>query len=52
MQGYIRKITRLVSLLLKDKTAPRELVKSVLRYIKIAITFLSFDTKETAKELC
>ena len=51
MQDFLRKVTRIIALLLKDKTAPKELQKSVLKFLKIAITFLSFAEKEAAKEL-
>ena len=48
----MRKVTRIVALLLKDKTAPKELHKSVLRFLKIVITFLSFDSADKSNELC
>ena len=44
VQDFLRKVTRIIALLLKDQTAPKELQKSVLRFLKIVITFLSFDT--------
>ena len=50
MQDFLRKVTRIVALLLKDQTAPKELHKSVLKFLKVVITFLSFG--EGAKELC
>ena len=47
----MRKVTRIVALLLKDQTAPKELYKSVLKYLKVVITFLQFN-EGSAKELC
>ncbi len=38
-------------MLLKDQTAPKELHKSVLKFLKVVITFLSFNDSQ-AKELC
>lgn len=43
MQDFLRKVTRIVALLLKDQTAPKELHKSVLKFLKIVITFLVFS---------
>ena len=51
MQDFLRKVTRIIALLLKDQTAPKELHKSVLKFLKIVITFLVF-TGEQARELC
>lgn len=50
MQDFLRKVTRIVALLLKDQTAPKELHKSVLKFLKVVITFLSFS--QGGKELC
>lgn len=46
----MRKVTRIISLLLKDQTAPKELHKSVLKFLKVVITFLKFDV-QSATEL-
>ena len=52
MQDFLRKVTRIVALLLKDQTAPKELHKSVLKFLKIVITFLNFGgDQETSNEL-
>ena len=50
MQDFLRKVTRIISLLLKDQTAPKELHKSVLKFLKVVITFLKFDA-QSATEL-
>ena len=55
MQDFLRKVTRIIALLLKDQTAPKELHKSVLKFLKIVITFLNFGSEQQnsdqAKEL-
>ena len=51
MQDFLRKVTRIIALLLKDQTAPKELHKSVLKFLKIVITFLVFGDQDTSKEL-
>lgn len=51
MQDFLRKVTRIIALLLKDQTAPKELHKSVLKFLKIVITFLVFSDQDTSKEL-
>lgn len=58
MQDFLRKVTRIIALLLKDQTAPKELHKSVLKFLKIVITFLNFggdehqqNNNEQAKDL-
>ncbi len=51
MQDLLRKVTRIISLLLKDQTAPKELHKSILKFIKIVITFLVFDAQHS-RDLC
>ena len=52
MQEFLRKVTRIIALLLKDQTAPKELHKSVLRFLKIVITFLTFENEATSRMLC
>ena len=44
VQDFLKKVTRIVALLLKDQTAPRELHKSVLKFLKIVITYLDFSS--------
>ena len=51
MQDFLRKVTRIIALLLKDQTAPKELHRSVLKFLKIVITFLVFDGQQS-RELC
>ena len=43
VQEFIRKITKIVSLFLKDQHAAKELHRSALKFIKVAITYLDFD---------
>jgi len=42
IQSYMNKVTRIIALFLKDSKAPKELYRSVLKFIKIAITYLDF----------
>ena len=51
MQDFLRKVTRIISLLLKDSTAPKELQKSVLRFLKIVITFLNFEDQAVSRDI-
>jgi len=44
VQDFLRKVTKIVALFLKDATAPKELHRSVLKFLKIVITYLSFGT--------
>ncbi len=44
VQEFIRKITKIIALFLKDQTAPKELHRSALKFIKVAITYLDFNT--------
>lgn len=44
VQEFIRKITKIIALFLKDQQAPKELHRSALKFIKVAITYLNFDT--------
>lgn len=43
VQEFLRKVTRIVALFLKDATAPKELHRSVLKFLKVVITFLQFS---------
>ena len=43
VQDFLKKVTRIVALFLKDPTAPKELQRSVLKFLKIVITFLQFS---------
>ena len=47
VQEFIRKITKIIALFLKDQAAPKELHRSALKFIKVAITYLNFDTDST-----
>jgi hypothetical protein len=47
VQEFIRKITKIIALFLKDQTAPKELHRSALKFIKVAITYLDFNTDPT-----
>jgi hypothetical protein len=47
VQEFIRKITKIIALFLKDQAAPKELHRSALKFIKVAITYLNFDTDAT-----
>lgn len=40
VQDFLKKVTRIVALFLKDPTAPKELQRSVLKFLKITITFM------------
>jgi hypothetical protein len=42
IQSFMNKVTRIIALFLKDAKAPKELYRSVLKFIKIAITYLDF----------
>ena len=42
VQEFIRKITKIIALFLKDQNAPKELHRSALKFIKVAITYLDF----------
>jgi len=41
----MNKVTRIIALFLKDSTAPKELHRSVLKFTKIAITYLDFKAQ-------
>jgi hypothetical protein len=43
VQDFLKKVTRIVALFLKDPTAPKELQRSVLKFLKVVITFLQFS---------
>ena len=43
IQDFFSKVSRIVCLLLLDKTAPKELHRSVLKFLKIVISLLGFD---------
>jgi len=43
VQEFIRKITKIIALFLKNESAPKELHRSALKFIKIAITYLNFS---------
>lgn len=43
VQDFMNKVTRIICLFLKDATAPKELHRSVLKFTKIAITYLEFE---------
>ena len=45
VQEFIRKITKIIALFLKDQAAPKELHRSALKFIKVAITYLNFDAE-------
>ena len=47
LQEFLRKVTRIVALFLKDPSAPKELQRSVLKFLKVAITFLQFTDEHT-----
>lgn len=47
LQEFLRKVTRIVALFLKDPSAPKELQRSVLKFLKVAITFLQFTGEHT-----
>jgi hypothetical protein len=47
VQEFIRKITKIIALFLKDQTAPKELHRSALKFIKVAITYLDFNSDPT-----
>ena len=50
MQDFVRKVTKIVALFLKDNSAPKELHRSALKFLKVAITYLQFA--EEGGELC
>lgn len=43
VQEFLRKVLKIIALFLKDATAPKELHRSVLKFIKVVITFLQFS---------
>ncbi len=43
-QDFLRKVTKIIVLFLKDHTAPHELHRSVLKYIKTVVSFLPAET--------
>lgn len=47
VQDFIRKVTKIIALFLKDQAAPKELHRSALKFIKVAITYLDFGTDST-----
>lgn len=47
VQEFIRKITKIIALFLKDQTAPKELHRSALKFIKVSITYLDFYAEPT-----
>jgi hypothetical protein len=49
VQEFLRKVSKIILLFLKDSSAPKELHRSVLKFTKVAITYLDFN-KDT--ELC
>ena len=51
VQDFLRKVTKIIALFLKDQTAPKELHRSVLKYMKIVISYLRFDQQPTASEM-
>ena len=48
VQDFVRKVTKIISLFLKDQTAPNELHRSVLKFLKVAITYLDFGSGPAA----
>lgn len=45
VQDFMNKVTRIIVLFLGDSTAPKELHRSVLKFTKIAITYLNFEAQ-------
>ena len=43
VQDFLRKVTKIILLFLKDQNAPKELHRSVLKFTKVAITYLDFN---------
>lgn len=46
VQNFIFKATNIIIQFLGDSTAPKELLRSVLKFTKIAITYLDFTKEE------
>jgi hypothetical protein len=42
VQDFLRKVTKIILLFLKDQNAPKELHRSVLKFTKVSITYLDF----------
>ena len=51
VQDFIVKVTKIIALFLKDASAPKELHRSVLKFIKVAITYIDFEDASKAAEL-
>ena len=51
VQDFLRKVTRIIALFLMDQTAPKELHRSVLKYMKIVISYLRFDDSQHSSEM-
>ena len=51
VQDFICKVTRIIALFLKDASAPKELHRSVLKFIKVAITYIDFNEATKSTEI-
>jgi len=51
VQEFLKKVTRIVALFLKDPTAPKELQRSVLKFLRVVITFLQLQADPKQAEV-
>ena len=51
VQDFLKKVSKIVLLFLKDFNAPKELHRSALKFTKVAITYLDWKSKSTSDEM-
>jgi hypothetical protein len=51
-QDFLTKATKIVSIFMKDKKTPHELARSVLKFLKLAVTVLEEDRLKGEQGIC